>query len=102
MFIEEWRELKEAPKNEMVLVVLGNCDIVRAKYTEYTNYDFKGGTKTKWGWIDSENPYGRTIGGETVTIEPKYWQPLPNPPKHLWERKLAAEILEKQVAELRK
>ena len=55
----------------------------------------------RWRWwkapIDANlERYGR------MSLQVKAWRQLPLPPRSLWERKLAADMLQKQVDELRK
>lgn len=96
---DDWQEMNTAPKGEKVLVCETNCDILVATQCEGDIYD-PGSGKTRKGLVwRIERSYN--ANGGAYYAKPRMWQPLPLPPKHLYERKLTADLLEKQIAELR-
>jgi len=103
--MRDWQEITTAPKNEPVLVCGNDCKIVVGIQKEYDTFNEKGKPQREWTWLlfAFETSYrGGMIGVCYNTLAPKMWQSLPMPPKHLYERKLTADLLEKQVQELRK
>lgn len=101
--IEDWREMDNAPQAEAILVCLKDCSIVVGIRTEMPCINEKGKESKKWTWVPHKyqvSYFG--LGHSYNTIEPMMWQPLPFPPKYLYERKLTADLLEKQLAELRR
>ena len=98
--IDDWQEMNTAPKDQPVLVCPTNCEIVVAIQRETELNDPKTNKSyTGWRWRIF-NAERREYGFNSV--EPKMWRPCPLPPKHLYERKLAADLLQKQVEELRR
>jgi hypothetical protein len=93
--IDDWQDISAAPKNEAVLVCLTDCRIVVAiqELLETTP------RAKEWTWINFHVRYSN--GNYTIVHKPLMWRPIPLPPKHLYERKLVADLLEKQVKELR-
>jgi hypothetical protein len=93
--MDDWQEMNTAPKNTPVLVCPNDCDIVIASQVEGDIYDSKTG-KARRGfvWRIYKTAY-------YVNVKPQMWRLIPLPPKHLYERKLTADLLEKQVKELR-
>lgn len=96
----DWQEMDNAPRKEAVIICCANCELYIAHQIEGELYDAEAQkSKKQWYWKPIYS-WGSQQG--FPVLKPKMWQPLPMPPKHLYERKLAADILEKQVAELRK
>ena len=94
--IDDWQEIDTAPKNEAVLVCQADCTILVA-----TQYSYEGEKKKQeWAWKIVPDYY-QQYRGYVGPTKPKMWRPLPLPPKHLYERKLTADLLEKQVKQLR-
>lgn len=100
--IDDWQDMATAPRGELVMICLMDCQIIVARQEEYEGIDYDSTPakhKKMWGWF-APNERRHSAGGRTA-YRPKAWRPLPFPPKHLYERKLTADILEKQVRELR-
>lgn len=98
--IDDWQEIQTAPKNEPVLICPTNCKIIVGILREGNIYESTGKTRKGWVWRHYENENGYNGGYRNISA-PKMWRPVPLPPKHLYERKLTADLLEKQVQELR-
>lgn len=98
--IDDWQEMDAAPRNDPVLICLGNCEIM-VGVQENVKCFVPGSAKPskQWKWFRYKE---YSFQGGRSFQAPKMWRPLPLPPKHLYERKLTADLLEKQVAELRK
>lgn len=87
--MENWQDMNTAPKNEAVLICPADCEIRIAR--QVLN------NVKQWVWESVHS----SVGGYHWQQKPLAWQPLPMPPKHLYERKLTADLLEKQVKQLR-
>jgi hypothetical protein len=110
---DDWQDISTAPKNEPVLVCPTNCEITVAIQELGEVYDPNSGDvpgpanshKPNKVWVWRPYLHGRGLrsssGYECLHVKPQMWRPLPLPPKHLYERKLTADLLEKQVRELR-
>lgn len=95
---DDWREMDSAPKNEAILICSARCEIVVAVQREGELYN-QGNPKKGWVW--RLNQFEWNSQGGLNMVKPVMWRPLPLPPKHLYERKLTADVLEKQIKELR-
>lgn len=94
MYEENWKDLDSAPMNEPVLVVLADCSIRTAVKEKTVQHDEKNRPREVSVWFAWPREIEHAYAGFKIIIPlPKLWMPLPNPPKHLWERKLAADVL---------
>jgi len=91
---DDWQDMASAPKNEPVLICPADCAIRVAIQREV---DSINKPCKIWAW---EGP-DRSGSQYHTRYKPLSWRPIPLPPKHLYERKLTADLLEKQVKELR-
>ena len=100
----DWREMDTAPKSETVLICQADCTICTAEQIEEIQRYYEGTkekSRTVMTWYSTPARYGSMVVSRSYVVIPKMWQPLPLPPKHLYERKLTADLLEKQIKELR-
>jgi hypothetical protein len=102
--MDNWQELNTAPKDEPVLICLNDCARLVGIQLEINEEDEKGKKIKRVIWVPNEKRYldSNFFTKFNILENVKVWQPLPMPPKHLYEKKLAADVLQKQVDELRK
>src|SRR5690348_9880632 len=99
----DWQTLDTAPQNTSVLVCDVNCRVSVATLVEREGQNEKGKRIAVWKWKDEQAVVYRGFGPSDSFTEchPKMWRPLPEPPTILAQKKYAADLLQKQIEELR-